>query len=138
MNSECEEEPSSSASPLQELKDIVDNLFRSLPNASLGRFPTSRLTKQVKPKLPEDDDIGTVHLNTVDAVKDSSFTRVGRKGDETEAIPGLLGTGNQTTNNTQQTQTTHNTHNNKQTNTNKRKQSDTDTIHNQQHTIEKR
>ena len=29
----------------------------------------------------------------VDAVRDNSFTRVGRKGDETEAIPGLLGTG---------------------------------------------
>ena len=93
MNSECEEEPSSSTSPLQELKDIVDNLFRSPPSASLGRFPTGRLTRQVNPKLAEDVDIGTVHLDTVDAVKDSSFTRVGRKGDETEAIPGLLGTG---------------------------------------------
>ena len=41
----------------------VDNLFRPPPSASLGRFLTSRLMRQVKPKLVEDIDIGTVHLD---------------------------------------------------------------------------
>ena len=36
-----------------DLGDIVDRLFRSSPSASLGRFPTSRLTRQAKPKLAE-------------------------------------------------------------------------------------
>ena len=76
-----------------DLKDIVDGMITPTPSVSLGRFPTSRLTRQVKPKLTEDIDIGTVNLDTVDAVRDNSFIRVGRKGDETEAIPGLLGTG---------------------------------------------
>ena len=49
--------------------------------------------RQVKPKLaevPEDDHL---RLDTCDAVRDSSFTRVGQKGDSSELIPGLLGTG---------------------------------------------
>ena len=93
-NSQCKEEQSSSASPLQELKDIVDGMITPTPSVSLGRFPTSRLMRQEEPKLTEDIDIGIVSLDTVDAVRDNSFTRVGRKGDETEAIPGILGTGN--------------------------------------------
>ena len=75
-----------------DLKDIVDSLLCSPPSACLGRVPSSRLM-MAGPKHA-DVDIGIVHLDTVDAVKDGSgFTRVGRKGDETEAIPGLLGTG---------------------------------------------
>ena len=53
-------------------------------------FPTSRLMRQVKPKLAE---VSEVVLDSCDVVRDSSFTRVGWKGDETEVIPGLLGTG---------------------------------------------
>ena len=46
--------------------------------------------RQVKPK-PE--EVPEVDLDSCDVVKDSSFTGVGRKGDDTEAIPGLLRTG---------------------------------------------
>jgi len=76
-----------------DLKDIVDGMFLPTPSVSLGRFPTSRLMRQEEPKLTSDIDIGILDLDSVDAVRDNSFTRVGRKGDETEAIPGLLGTG---------------------------------------------
>ena len=38
----------------RDLKDIVDVLLNLLPSASLGRFPTSRLMRQVKSKLADD------------------------------------------------------------------------------------
>ena len=40
-----------------------------------------------------DPDNEYIQLDTCDAVRDDSFTRVGRKGDDTESIPGLLDTG---------------------------------------------
>ena len=40
----------------RDLKNIVDGLLNSPPSASLGRIPTSRLMRQVKPKLVGDDD----------------------------------------------------------------------------------
>ena len=79
----------------RELQNIVDDMFGSPPSAILGRFPTSRLMRQVKPKLAEVDDPDDeyIQLDTCDAVRDDSFTRVGRKGDDREGIPVLLGTG---------------------------------------------
>ena len=47
----------------------------------------------MKPKLagvPEDDDL---HSDSRDVVRDSSLTRVGRKGDDTEMIQGFNGVG---------------------------------------------
>ena len=77
----------------QDLRKIVDDMFCSPPSASLGRFPTSRLTRQVKPKLAEVPEDIHSYLDSVDVVRYDSFTRVGKKGDSTELIPGLLGTG---------------------------------------------
>ena len=39
-----------------DLKDIVDGMLAIPPSASLGRIRTSRLSRQVKPKLAEDID----------------------------------------------------------------------------------
>ena len=77
------------------MKKIVDMLLTGPHGASLGRFLTSRLMRQVKPKRVDVDnpDDEYIQLDTCDAVRDGSFTRVGRKGDDTESIPGLLGTG---------------------------------------------
>jgi hypothetical protein len=82
-----------------DLKNIVDGLFHLPPSASLGRVPSSRLM-MAWPKLAKiifeqrsniiDADID---LDMCDVVRDDSFTRVGKKGDSTELIPGLLGTG---------------------------------------------
>ena len=47
----------------------------------------------MKPKLAEVPEDDYLHLDSCDVVRVSSFTRVGRKGDDTEAVPGLLGTG---------------------------------------------
>ena len=77
----------------QDLRDIVDDIFCSPPSASLGSFPTSRLTRQVKPKLAESPEDSHSYLDSVDVVRDGSFTRVGKKVDSIELIPGLLGTG---------------------------------------------
>ena len=77
----------------QDLRKIVDDMFCSPPSASFGRFPTSRLTRHVKPKLAEVPEDSHSYLDFVDVVRDDSFTRVGKKGDSTELIPGLLGTG---------------------------------------------
>ena len=74
-----------------DLRDIVDGLFNSPPSASLGRFPTRRLMRQVKPNLVEVNDDYT-KLDSCDVVNDG-FTRVGRRSDEAELIPGLLGAG---------------------------------------------
>ena len=73
----------------RDMKDIVDGLLNSPLSASLGRFPTSRLMRQVMPKLVVDDLNG---LDTGDVINDG-FTRVGRRGDESELTPGLLGAG---------------------------------------------
>ena len=64
----------------RDLKDIVDGLLSSLPSGSLGKFPTSRLMMQVKPKLVEAND-DYIKLDTCDVVSEG-FTRVCRKGDE--------------------------------------------------------
>ena len=72
----------------RDLKDIVDGLLNPPSSESLGSFPTSRPMRQVKPKLAHADN-----LDVGDATRDDSFVRVGRKGDESELIPGLLGTG---------------------------------------------
>lgn len=76
-----------------DLGEIVDSLFRSPRSASLDSFPTNRLTWQAKPKLAEVPGDDYLHLDSCDVVRDSSFTRVGRKGDDTEMIPWLLGFG---------------------------------------------
>ena len=68
----------------RDLQNMVDGLLTLPPSASLGRIPTSRLMRQVKSKLADSDNL--------DAVKED-LVRVGRKGDDVEAIPGLLGTG---------------------------------------------
>ena len=47
----------------------------------------------MKPKLAEIPQNYYLHLDSCDAVRDNSFTRVGRKGDDTEIIPSLLGVG---------------------------------------------
>ena len=49
-----------SSGPERDLKDIVDIMLNPPSSASLGRFPTSRLMRQVKRKLanvdnPDDD-----------------------------------------------------------------------------------
>ena len=98
---------SDSGGPDPELKKIVDDMVIPPHSASLGSFRTSRLMRQVKPKFASascctnpradvddpDDEYIHIQLDTCDAVRDDSFTRVGRKGDHTESIPGLLGTG---------------------------------------------
>ena len=73
----------------RDLKHIVDSLLARSPSASLDRFPTSRLMRQVKPKLVVDDP---KDLETCDVINDG-YTRVGRRGDESELIQGLLGAG---------------------------------------------
>ena len=49
--------------------------------------------RQMKPKLADVLQSDYLHLDTCGAVRDDSFTRVGRKGDNSDLIPGLLGTG---------------------------------------------
>ena len=48
--------------------------------------------RQVKSKIAEDIADDSFQLDECDAVKDD-FVRVGRKGNDVESIPGLLGTG---------------------------------------------
>ena len=47
----------------------------------------------MEPKLAEVPEDDYLRLDDVDAVKDDQFTRVGRKGDNLELIPRLLGSG---------------------------------------------
>ena len=49
----------------------------------------------MKPKLAEveNPDDKYIELGTCDAVRDDSFVRLGRRGDESELMPGFLGTG---------------------------------------------
>ena len=61
----------------RDLKSIVDDLLNLPPSASLGRFPTSRLARQVRAKLVDIDK-----LVICDVVKDDHFVRVGHKGDD--------------------------------------------------------
>ena len=81
--------------PDLELTKIVDELLTTPHSASLGSFPTSRPMRQVKPKLADVDDPDDeyIQLDTCDAVRDDSFSRVGRRCADMESIPGLLGTG---------------------------------------------
>ena len=67
--------------PDLELKKIVDDMLIPLHSASLGRFPTGRLMRQVKPKLASancgtnpladvaDPDDEYIQLDTCDAVR---------------------------------------------------------------------
>ena len=73
--------------PDRDLKEIVDSMLNPPPRACLARFPTSRPMMQVNPKLADVDN-----LDVCDAVRDDRFVRVGRKCDESELIPRLLGT----------------------------------------------
>ena len=72
----------------QELKSIVDALLWSPPSASPGRIPSSRLTMGGEPETRTE----SMRLDECDAVGDG-FVRVGRKGDNDELVPGLLGVG---------------------------------------------
>ena len=64
----------------RDLKGIVDGLLRPPPSASLGRFTTSRLMRQVKPKLVVDSSDDYTKLHICDVVNDD-FARVGRRRD---------------------------------------------------------